>query len=240
MDKKPKLCKFCIPEKFAYKAILFKILGLLVFFCSPINLFSQLDSGDYRLNTGDVISISVLSLPKYNTKISIGIYGKFIFPLIGEVKANFLSIQELKEEMEERLNEFILNPNITITLEEINSKSIAVIGDVFKPGTFNLYEPVHIMTAIGMASGSKTSSIKQVFIVREGGHMLEMDVDDILAEKTQAQSQKKQYYLYPGDILIVFCSFGVPWTKINTVLGTLSLSLSMLVLFGALSGFPLR
>lgn len=160
---------------------------------------------EYRLGANDVISIEVFGqCPDYciinktvppNAKIS--------YPLIREgVLVGGKTVEEVKAEIEKKLNEYIIDPQVNVTLEKAMSARYSVMGKVEQPGIRIMDRKVSLFEAIAEAGGiSKEGERKKVAILRydNQGNLARQDVDLSEIEKGKAP----MVFLNPGDQVIV-------------------------------------
>lgn len=131
---------------------------------------------DYKLRPGDVLAISVLGydefVPPPNAGGPPGFLvrpdGRFSFPLIGEVAIQDLTVGELTELMRLRLSEYLVEPKVTINLARLGGTRIYVLGEVVKPGSYEIEKAHNLLDAVTAAGGpTKDGAKRNVFVVRK-------------------------------------------------------------------------
>ena len=159
----------------------------------------------YRLGPEDVISVEVFNQPRYSkTGITIPPNGKISYPLIrGGVFVVGKTTEQLEQEIADALNESIIDPEVTVTLDKAQSAVYAVMGDVAQPGIRPMTKRLSVYEALMIAGGVlSTGDKKKVMVVhqtRDG--MMQQTVIDIAAiEKGKAPNV---LYLNPGDQVFV-------------------------------------
>lgn len=106
------------------------------------------------LGKSDVLSISVYDEPDLSLQgIPIRPDGNISFPLIGDVKAAGLTVDELSSTLTERLRRYVLEPKVSVIVQEFNSLSYTIYGEVVRPGAYTLARDVTIAEAIAQAGG---------------------------------------------------------------------------------------
>ncbi len=130
---------------------------------------------DYKLRPGDVLSITVLGydefVPPANTGGPPGFLvrpdGRFSFPLIGEVAVQELTVGELTEILRMRLSEYLVQPKVTVNLARLGGTRIYVLGEVVKPGSYEIEKAHNLLDAVTAAGGpTKDGAKRNVYIVR--------------------------------------------------------------------------
>jgi polysaccharide export outer membrane protein len=160
---------------------------------------------DYRLGPEDVISIEVFNQPRYSkTGITVPPDGRISFYLIPEgVRVVGKTTQQVQEEVQKKLDEYIIDPQVTVYLDKAMSARYSVLGDVGKPGVMIMTRRVSVMEAIAEAGGVlNTGDKKKVVILRRkaDGKLYPIPVNLAAIERGQA---KEMDYLSPGDQVIV-------------------------------------
>src|SRR5690606_29252730 len=124
----------------------------------------------YHIQPGDVLEISVWSEPELQREVLVAPDGGFSFPLAGEVIARDKTVSDLREEIGERLSQYLADPLVTVTLSEVLGNKIYVIGQVASPGAFVVNPHVDVMQALSMAGGATAyASLKDIVILRRSG-----------------------------------------------------------------------
>lgn len=107
-----------------------------------------------KLGRGDILNVSVYDEPDLSIKgIPIRPDGKISFPLIGDVKAEGLSVSELNESLTQGLSRFILSPKVFVIVQEFNSQQFTIFGEVVSPGVYPLKTDISITEALAGAGG---------------------------------------------------------------------------------------
>ena len=80
--------------------------------------------------------------------------GRFSFPLVGDIDATDRSVEELQFEVVQRLEKYIPNPVVTVTVKNILGNKIYVLGQVNSSGEFIVNPRVDVMQALSVAGGT--------------------------------------------------------------------------------------
>jgi len=93
--------------------------------------------------------------------------GRMPFPLIGEVQAGGLTPTELEARLRDLLGkDYLVNPQVTITVQEYRSQKVFVLGDAEKPGTYPLTGRSSLLDILSQAGGPAKTAGRQVVVVR--------------------------------------------------------------------------
>lgn len=106
----------------------------------------------YRLKPGDKLKIAVFNEPDLTGEFQVGDNGKITFPLIGEIQAGGLPVNDFQGSLISRLRQgFVRNPRVTIDF--VNYRPINVIGEVRNAGQYAYRPGLTLQDAIAMAGG---------------------------------------------------------------------------------------
>jgi polysaccharide export outer membrane protein len=159
---------------------------------------------EYHLGPEDVISVDVFGEPNYSkTGIVIPPTARIAYPLIaGGIFVGGKTADEVAAELKKRLDEYIIDPQVTVTLDKVGSARYGVLGKVATPGVrlmnrrYSIYEA--IAEAGGIAKGGDPKRVLLLRMTREGS-FAQTTID--LSRITKGQEEVT--YLLPGDQLIV-------------------------------------
>lgn len=160
---------------------------------------------NYRLGPEDVISVEVFNQPRYSKAgITVPPDGRISFALIREgVMVVGKTTQQVQEEIQKKLDEYIIDPQVTVYLDKAMSARYSVLGDVSKPGIMIMTRRLSVLDAIAEAGGiATTGDKKKVVILRHkpDGSVYAKPVNVAAIEKGQIKDME---YLVPGDQVIV-------------------------------------
>ena len=129
----------------------------------------------YKLRPGDILSITVLGYdefaPTTNVNGVVGFLvrpdGYFSFPLIGEVSVQDQTTGTLTEVLRSRLAEYVIAPRVTVNLVRLGGTRVYVLGEVVKPGSYEIEKAHNLLDAITAAGGAtKDGAKRNVYVVR--------------------------------------------------------------------------
>src|SRR5206468_6943862 len=104
---------------------------------------------DFVLGPEDVLEVMVWKNQDLSRQVVIRPDGMISMPLIGDVRANGLTAEQLADRISEKLREFKESPSVSVSVKEVNSYNVYVLGEVIKPGKYQLKS---YTTEIGRAS----------------------------------------------------------------------------------------
>jgi len=157
---------------------------------------------DYVVGAGDVLEISVWKEDGLTKQTLVRPDGGITFPLIGELQAGGLTVNQIKAEIAKKLSEFFAEPEVSVSLINLNHK-IYVVGRVNKPGEFITPNRVSVMQALSMAGGlTPFADDDDIRIIRQVGGKevaLPFDYDEVAS----GNALEQDILLQRGDVVVV-------------------------------------
>jgi polysaccharide biosynthesis/export protein len=159
----------------------------------------------YRLGPEDVISVTVFGLDRYSKNgIIIPPDGRIDYFFIPEgLEVAGKTTRQVAEEVTSRLEEYIIDPKVTVSLEKAMSQRFGVIGDVARPGIMVMTRRLSVYEALNEAGGVlPTGDKKKVVVLRwNADRVMERQVIDVAAIEKGRQADN--FFLRPGDQVFV-------------------------------------
>ncbi|HMF56887.1 MAG TPA: polysaccharide biosynthesis/export family protein [Pyrinomonadaceae bacterium] len=178
----------------------------------------------YRLGPEDVVSITVFGQERYSKQgIVIPPNGRLYHPLVPEgIFVNGRTVEEVTQELKKRFDEYIIDPQVSVSLDRAVSYRYSVLGEVAQPGVKQMNRRLTAYEAVSEAGGVLgTGSKKNVMIVRRqpDGTMGRIMVDMAAIERGRLADN---FYLRPGDQIIVPGNNKKKWDGVLKMLPILS------------------
>ena len=124
---------------------------------------------EYAIGAEDIVRVTVLGHEDLTQTIVVQPDGTFIYPLIGRVKAGDLTPKELERKITTLLAQgYVRNPQVTVSVQEYRSKTVFVVGEVSRPGSFSLSGRMTVLELLSKA-GPTSAAGAEVVIVRPKG-----------------------------------------------------------------------
>ena len=160
---------------------------------------------EYVIGAEDVLDITVWRNVDLSRQVQVRPDGRISMPIIRDVVAVGKTPPKLAEEMTNKLKEYVQNPVVAVTLKEVNSSNIFLLGEVAHPGKYPLKSRTTLLQGITMAGGFKeTAARNQIVIFRftetaPGMKRFTASYDDIVLRSGISDN----FELKPGDTLVV-------------------------------------
>ena len=162
---------------------------------------------EYRIGVDDQIRVTVWGNEALSVSMPVRPDGKISMPLIGDVQAGGLTSEEMSEQIRQRLEEYIRNPNVTVQVTELRSHEylsrVRITGAVQTPISIPYRQGMTILDAVLAAGGvTEFAAPGRTMLQRstdEGTSVYRIDLDRILNKGDVTMNAQ----LYPGDTITV-------------------------------------
>ena len=158
---------------------------------------------EYRIGVGDVVVSAIWKSPDLTVTVPVRPDGKIGFPLIGEIVVASRTPAELQEVLTREYAKFVTAPEVSVVIEEIQSRKVFVLGEVNRPGVYDILRPIRLLQVLARAGGMTEFARKdEVVVLRQtpaGEERLEVNVKAI----TTGRRLGDNLILLPGDTVFV-------------------------------------
>ena len=183
------------------------MLILVLFLVSPLYAGTATQTGlpsqTYLIGAGDVLMVSIWKEEALTQDVVVQPDGKIVFPLIGNVVVAGKSPETVRREIVAKIKPFVPDPILTVSVRQINSLMIYVVGKVNQPGRFVLNTNVNVLQALAIAGGLNSfangSKIKVFRETSKGTKIYNFDFDDV----SKGKRLKQNIGLKRGDVIVV-------------------------------------
>ena len=130
--------------------------------------------------------------------------GKITLPLIGEMQVSGMTAIDVQHLVTQRLKEYIAKPEVTVTVEEMKSRTYIIVGKITKPGSYDLAKPTTVLEAIAIAGGFLDfAKVNKVYILRrrDDGTQIRLPFDYKKVINERAPDENVD--LKSGDTIVV-------------------------------------
>jgi polysaccharide export outer membrane protein len=159
----------------------------------------------YRICCGDTLQVvQAMRDTVYRTNVIVRTDGMISLPLVDDVPAAGLRVDELAADLRERFTAVYRHPKIDVILLHSISARAFVGGEVDHVGIISLRTPVTVLEALVMAGGVRShGNLSRVVVVRKKSpvdtEFFELDLTD----PAEAFSESGMFYLAAGDLVLV-------------------------------------
>jgi len=157
------------------------------------------------LGDGDSVRVTVFQNPDLTTEARISERGSISFPLIGDVVISGLTPEGAAARIADRLvrGKFVINPHVSLSVQQVRSRQVSVLGEVGKPGRYPLDDVSNSLTdVLARAGGINGEGDNAVVVVRtQNGKETRTAID--VAEMYRSGDMSHDLRLENGDVVYV-------------------------------------
>jgi polysaccharide export outer membrane protein len=163
----------------------------------------QVNDAEYKIGAQDVLRIDVWKEDQLTRVAPVRPDGKVTLPLLNDVQAAGLTPMQLAGVISEGLKKYINNPQVTVTITEINSRRIYVTGEVTRAGAFPLLPNMTVLQALSSSGGfTQFARTKKIYVLRvEAGKQVKLPFN--YKEVVDGKKPEQNILLQPGDVIVV-------------------------------------
>lgn len=158
---------------------------------------------NYLIDISDILEISVWQVEDLQRDVVVRPDGKISFPLIGDIQAAGKTIEQLREEVVDKIKLYIKVPQVSINILEFGGKKAVMIGDVQDEGVIRFNTPTTVMEAVALAGGfdKLKANPDKIFVIRgartEQPLVIMVNANSIL----KGGYVKENIFVHSGDII---------------------------------------
>lgn len=165
-------------------------------------------SRDFLLGPEDVIEVTVWRNQDLSRLTVVRPDGMISLPLIGDVKASGFTASQVAEKIAKRLTEFKENPAVSVSVKEVNSYFVYVMGEVARPGKYPLKSYATVLQGVSLAGGftpfASKNKMAVVRTVRNGtGDEHQLRIPTPYDDLVNGKGKIGNFTLISGDTIVV-------------------------------------
>jgi len=154
----------------------------------------------YRIGPEDVLQISVWKNEAMSRTVTVRPDGKISLALLNDLQAAGLTALELREIVTKKLADYIPSPEVSVIVSEVRSFKVSVIGEVTRPGRFELKSWTTVLDALALAGGfTQFATRSKIVILHPEGTTMKR----IPFNYNKVAGEQENFYLRNGDIVLV-------------------------------------
>lgn len=125
-------------------------------------------ASDYVIGPEDMLQVSIWKNEAMSRTLPVRPDGKISLPLLHDITAAGLTPLQLRDKIAAALAEFMPNPEVSVSVMQVNSYRVSVLGEVQKPGVLQLKAPTTVLEALALAGGFRDfASPSKIVIFRK-------------------------------------------------------------------------
>jgi polysaccharide export outer membrane protein len=184
--------------------------------CSHVGEFVWVDaykqppppSSAYVISPGDLIGVRVWNQEALSSKVRVRQDGMITLPFVNDVPVAGLEPVVCAKRLQARLKEFIVNPVVTVTLEEQAPLQISVVGEVNKPGVYSFEREPSVLNVLAACGGLTDMARRdRIFVLRDaqqpGGEHQTVRIRFNYEALLHVEGAAGKFRLRKGDMLVI-------------------------------------
>jgi len=158
---------------------------------------------EYRIGPEDLLDIHVWNNAVLSRTVPVRPDGNISLPLVNDVQAAGLTPMELRNVLTKKFTAYMPAPEVAVIVREVHSFKVSVLGEVKKPGRYELRSGTTVLDAIAMAEGLTEFASRGGIVIlrREGTHLKRIPFS--YKKIVSGNAEQQNFYLRRDDIILV-------------------------------------
>ncbi|MBV6417025.1 MAG: hypothetical protein CMLOHMNK_01658 [Steroidobacteraceae bacterium] len=181
-----------------------KPLGYDLFKDDSLSTFAPISEvpvpAEYIVGPGDELIVQLYGNQNRTLRLTVDREGRVNFPELGPISVAGQRFRSVQATLEERVSKQMIGVNAGVSMGDIRSVSVFVLGEARRPGTYTVSGLATITSALYAAGGVKPiGSLRDVQLKRQGEIVRRLDLYDLLLRGDTRDDAK----LLPGDVIFI-------------------------------------
>ncbi len=157
-------------------------------------------TSEYILGPGDKIKINLYGSTEVEVEAFISREGVIVIPKLGPINIMGMSLKRASEFLENEVEQKLIATNVSISIAELRSISVYILGEAYKPGKYTMSGLTNISNALFVTGGvNKNGSLRNIQIKRNNEVIANYDFYDFISNG----STKSDINLQDGDVIYI-------------------------------------
>ncbi|HIF5691595.1 TPA: SLBB domain-containing protein [Vibrio parahaemolyticus] len=180
-----------------------KRFGLELFAGSP-STFAPLSDvpvpANYTVGAGDEIIVQLFGKENETYRLRVNRAGTINFPSLGPVNVAGMHFSDVRNSLTQRVKEQMIGVRSDISLGELRTMQVFVMGDAYKPGAYAVSALTTISQAIYYSGGfGESGALRDIQLKRDGKIIRKLDMYDLLLKGDASNDVR----LLPDDVVLI-------------------------------------
>jgi polysaccharide biosynthesis/export protein len=155
---------------------------------------------DYVVGPGDLLEIQLFGNTKGQYSLIVNRDGNISFPELGPIPVSGLRFEDVRAQIQTRVAEQMIGTQVSVTMTDLRSIQVFVVGDVIRPGSYTVSGQAPISHALLASGGVKPiGSLRNIQLRRKGSLVRTLDLYDLLLRGDTSSDIR----LLQGDVIFV-------------------------------------
>ncbi|HCM1361241.1 TPA: SLBB domain-containing protein [Vibrio parahaemolyticus] len=177
--------------------------GLELFAGSP-STFAPISDvpvpANYTVGAGDEIIVQLFGKENETHRLRVNRAGTINFPSLGPVNVAGMHFSDVRGSLTQRVKEQMIGVRSDISLGELRTMQVFVMGDAYKPGAYTVSALTTISQAIYYSGGfGESGALRDIQLKRDGKIIRKLDMYDLLLKGDASDDVR----LLPDDVVLI-------------------------------------
>ncbi len=155
---------------------------------------------EYIVGPGDELVVQLYGKQNENYNLTVFRDGQIQFPQLGPIAVSGMAFDKVRELLTKRIKSQILGVDVSISIGELRSMRVLVLGDAYKPGSYQVSSLSTITNALFVSGGVKEiGSLRNIQLKRKGQLIAVLDLYDLLLHGDTSNDLRLQ----AGDVVFI-------------------------------------
>ncbi len=155
---------------------------------------------EYVVGPGDSLQVQLFGNVKGRYSLVVGRDGQINFPEIGPIAVGGRRFEDVRQDIETRVQQQMIGTQVSISMGEMRSIRVFVLGDAETPGSYTVSGLSTITNALYVSGGVKEiGSLRNIQLKRGGRTVTTLDLYDLLLNGDTSGDMR----LLPGDVIFI-------------------------------------
>jgi polysaccharide biosynthesis/export protein len=155
---------------------------------------------DYSVGPGDTLVVQLYGAEPHTYELTVTRDGRINFPKIGPISVSNMSFDDARSEIESRVSKQLIGTRASVTMGELRSIRVFVLGEAEKPGSYTVSGLSTMTNALFVSGGvKKIGSLRNIQLKRDGKLVSTLDLYDLLLRGDTSNDR----HLLQGDVIFI-------------------------------------
>jgi len=161
-------------------------------------------ANNYIIGPGDMLAVNVWKEPEISRTLPVRPDGNISLPLAGDLVANGRTPVELQNDIRQQLLTYFSDPEVTVVVQEAKSHKFNIVGEIEKPGSYVMSNPMTVLDAIAVAGGLRDfAKATKIYVLRVNSDGSRSRLPFNYKQVIKGQALQDNVQLEPNDTIVV-------------------------------------
>ena len=161
-------------------------------------------ANSYLIGPGDTLAVNVWKEPEISRTLPVRPDGNISLPLAGDLVASGRTPVELQNDIRKQLLTYFSDPEVTVVVQEAKSHKFNIVGEIEKPGSYVMSNPMTVLDAIAVAGGFRDfAKTTKIYVLRANPDGSRTRLPFNYKRVIKGQALQDNVELLPSDTIVV-------------------------------------